>query len=291
MWCMAWFALSLIAAFTQATSDALVKRWFSDLDPFTMGTARLFYALPWLLPALFFIDVPPLDSAFYVSIACAIPVEILALVCYMEAVRSSPLSLVMPFAAFTPAFLTITGSVILSETPSPMVLLGIGLIVCGAYCLGLPDARKGVWEPFKAIASQKGPRLMLLVAFLYSVTSALGKRAILHSSPAFFGVTYFACLAIVMLGAALFITRSGLKRALLRPGPKAAVGMVYATMIFSHTAAIAMTQAAVMIALKRTSMIFGIVYGAVLFRETGAWKRLPGAILMLAGVVILGLWA
>ncbi|MGZ3579303.1 MAG: hypothetical protein ACXU98_09815, partial [Syntrophales bacterium] len=52
---MSWFFLSLLAALSLATSDALTKRFFSNLPPLMMGIIRLGYALPWLLAALFFI--------------------------------------------------------------------------------------------------------------------------------------------------------------------------------------------------------------------------------------------
>jgi hypothetical protein len=38
---------------------------------------------------------------------------------------------------------------------------------------------------------------------------------------------------------------------------------------------------------KRTSLLFGILYGAFVFRESGLAARLPAGALMLAGVVLI----
>jgi drug/metabolite transporter (DMT)-like permease len=42
-----------------------------------------------------------------------------------------------------------------------------------------------------------------------------------------------------------------------------------------------------MIAVKRTSLLFGILYGVLLFGEPGLATRLPAGALMLAGVALI----
>lgn len=285
---MSWFFLALLAAFTQATSDAILKLRFSDLNPYEMGTLRLIYAVPWLIAALVIIPVPPLDREFFITVALALPVEIGALMCYMAAIRTSPLSITLPMLAFTPAFLVASGWAILGERLSLPSILGIGLIVAGSYCLNISDAKKGILLPLRAMFKDRGPRLMLVTALLYSITSALGKRAILHSSPAFFGVFYFVCLTAILVCLLPLVSRGGVKHLAGRPVAGLVLGAVYAVMVFSHTAAISLTQAAPMIALKRTSLLFGVIYGAVLFKEQNIRARLFASCLMVAGVIVLG---
>jgi hypothetical protein len=48
--------------------------------------------------------------------------------------------------------------------------------------------------------------------------------------------------------------------------------------------ALQQVEVAYMIAVKRTSLLFGILYGALLFREPGLRTRLPAGVLMLIGV-------
>jgi len=52
---------------------------------------------------------------------------------------------------------------------------------------------------------------MIAVALLYSITSSLGKMAITHSSPLFFGASYFIALNIAFLPIALLKGRGSLE--------------------------------------------------------------------------------
>ena len=58
-------------------------------------------------------------------------------------------------------------------------------------------------------------------------------------------------------------------------------------MIYTHFLALQRVEVAYMIAVKRTSLLFGIIYGVLLFRETGLSTRLPAGLLMIAGVFVI----
>jgi uncharacterized membrane protein len=286
---VSWFFLSLLAAFSLATSDALTKRFFSNLPPLMMGLARLGYAMPWLLAALFFIPWIIPDTTFWFCIAIGLPLEALAFYCYMNALKISPLSLTVPFLAFTPGFIILTGWVILGEEISPGGFWGIILIIVGAYFLNLSKTSYGLLAPLVAIFREPGSRLMLLVSFLYAFTSTIGKLAIIHSNPYFFGIVYNIALAMLLT---LFLPAAAiaepLKNLTRRPLIGLILGALVATTIFSHMLAISLTNVAYMISLKRTSLLFGVLYGALWFKEEKIAERLTGAIIMIAGVFLIG---
>jgi drug/metabolite transporter (DMT)-like permease len=286
---VSWFLLSLLAALSLATSDALTKRFFSNLPPIMMGIIRLGYAMPWLLAALFFIPWIIPDKTFWLCIAIGLPLEALAFYCYMKALKVSPLSLTVPFLAFTPGFIILTGWIILGEEISPGGFWGIILIIAGAYFLNLSKTRYGLLDPLMAIFREPGSRLMLLVSFIYAFTSTIGKLAIIHSNPYFFGITYNVALAMLMI---LFLPAAEnaepVKNIVKRPLIGLILGALVATTIFSHVLAISMTNVAYMISLKRTSLLFGVLYGALWFKEEKITERLTGAIIMITGVFLIG---
>ena len=285
---MDWFFLSILAAFSLATADALTKKHFSRLSAYEMGITRLTYTLPWLVIALFFIPWPSLDRTFFLAFGAALPLEVLAFLCYMRAIKISPLSLTLPFLAFTPVFIILTGRLILGETVTLFGVAGILCIVAGAYSLNLSQARTGVLEPFRAIFREPGSVLMLLVSFLYSITSTLGKLAVLHSNPYFFGVSYYMVLSLLMLSFLPLVKKARAENLLGNPRAGLMVGAFMAMMVISHMLAISLVEAAYMIAIKRTSLLFGVLYGAWLFRETKISERLTGAVIMVAGVLLIG---
>lgn len=285
---MDWFFLALLAAFSLATADALTKKNFSKLSAYEMGITRLTYTLPWLVITLFFIPWPRLDRTFFMAFCAALPLEVLAFLCYMRAIKVSPLSLTLPFLAFTPIFIVLTGRLILGESVTPLGIAGILCIVTGAYFLNLSQARTSLLEPFKAIFREPGSVLMLLVSFIYSITSTLGKLAILHSNPYFFGVSYYIVFALLMLSFLPLVRGARAENLLKNPMAGLMVGVFMALMVISHMLAISMVEAAYMIAIKRTSLLFGVLYGAWLFRETKITERLTGAAIMVAGVLLIG---
>ena len=288
---MLWLPLSLLAAFTLATTDAITKRFFSGLSPFEMAMVRLIYTLPWLLLSLFFIPMAVPGTGYFIAVASAAPLEICALYCYMKAIKVSPLSLTLPFLAFTPAFIILTGRVLLGERLNFMGVVGISLIVIGSYCLNISRIKGGLIAPIKAVFNEQGSWLMLLVSFIYSITSVLGKIGILHSNPYFFGSTYFILLALLMTALMPLMPGASMTRLISFPVKGMILGAIYATMVFSHMLAISQVAAAYMVSVKRISLLIGILYGAWWFREERIVERLLGAVIMLIGVFLIGLFS
>lgn len=284
----AWVYLSLICAFTLATSDALTKKALVESDEYLVAWFRLLFALPVLLVLLFFIRVPRLDAAFYRAFALSLPLEIIALVLYIKALRISPLSLTLPFLALTPVSLSFVSYFILGEEVSLRGGIGIFLLAAGSYTLNLHEMRKGIFSPFRAIGREKGSVLMIVVAIIYSVTSSLGKMAIEHSSPLFFGATYFIALTVFFSPIALLAGRE--KETFMKGGQYRRLffpGLFYSAMIVTHMLALGLTKVAYMISIKRTSLIMGVIYGYFLFREKNIRERLAGALLMFMGFVMI----
>ena len=286
---MLWFFLSLTAALSQAVNDVMSKYFFGDLTPYEMGLIRLVYSSPYLLIGFFFVPRPCLDNTFWICLAMALPLESVAFLCYMRAIKVSPLSLTIPFLAFTPAFVIVTGFLLLGETLNVYGIAGIILIVVGSYLLNASQLKHEWFAPIKAIFKEQGSRLMLLTALLYSLTATLGKLAIQHSSARFFAVTYF--LLFTALIAAMLPLAPGTKAVNIykRPLPAVIAGLVLAMMIFSHTYAISLIEAAYMLSVKRSSLLFGVLFGALFFKEKHFKERLFGASLMMFGVLVIGL--
>ena len=78
------------------------------------------------------------------------------------------------------------------------------------------------------------------------------------------------------------------KNLLKKPFVGLILGAIVAVEVFSHMLAVSLTNVAYMISLKRMSLLFGVVYGALLFKEEKIMERLAGAIIMIAGVFLIG---
>lgn len=285
---MSWVFYALITAFSIATADAISKKALVRSNEYVIAWVRQGYSLPFLVVVFFFIDIPPLDNTFWLTLLIVIPLDVTAIILYIKAIHLSPLSLTIPFIALSPVFVIITAFVILGELPDISGLIGILLIVTGAYLLNVRATRYGILGPIMAIRREKGSVLMIIVAIIFSFTSTLGKVAVMHSSPLFFGAFYPFILTFI------FTVIAGFKRQLSgiisRPLIFLGIGFCMAMMMLSHYLAISLTDVAYMISVKRCSLLFSVIYGWVLFREISISERLIGSALMIAGVVAITLF-
>ncbi len=282
---MNWFALSLISAFSLASADAFTKRNLSDYSEEELVLVRFFIPALILSPILLFEPLPALPHAFWAWVACAVPLEILAMRLYVRAIRHSPLYLTLPYLAFTPIFTALLGYALLGEKIGFSGFAGILLITCGAFMLNLRHLGKGIFEPFRAIFREEGSKLMLLVAAIYGFTSVLGKGALQYCPPLAFGALYFLLVGTGSM--ALYVKGNPIRQLFRNPGWATLTGTLMAAMVASHFLAISLTKAAYMVAVKRTSLLFGVTYGAILFREKGFGLHFLAGVIMVAGVALI----
>ncbi|MBI2314203.1 MAG: DMT family transporter [Betaproteobacteria bacterium] len=291
---MDWLTLSLVSAFSLASADAFTKKWLGDYTARELVVIRFGFTGLLFLPILVANPLPPVPWQFWGWVAAAVPLEFIAMLLYMEAIRSSPLALTVPYLAFTPVFTALVGLALLGESISAKGWAGVLLVVAGAYLLNVEGIRSGaragrMMAPLKAFARERGSQLTLAVAIIYGITSVMGKAALQYVPGRVFGPFYF-----VLLGALALIVFSlrqpGIGRVMWRrPGAHLLVSALFMAMVMTHFMAIERIEAAYMISVKRTSLLFGILYGAWLFREKGLGMHLAAGALMVAGVALIAL--
>ncbi len=291
---MNWLSLTLLCALSLAAADALTKKLLPAYSAVELVVVRFGVTAVLLLPLLL-VNLPEVMPPifFWVWVGLALPLEVLAMVLYMTAIRDSPLSLTLPYLAFTPVFVILTAWLLLGEQVSQQGFAGILLVVAGAYGLNVEHARlrepRSWLAPILAIGRENGSRLMLGVAFIYSMTSVLGKGALQYIPATTFGPLYFVVLGLFTLLVFSWRQQDAL-RVLWRPSwGHLVIGLLMAMMVVTHFLAIELVQVAYMISVKRTSILFGIVLGALLFAETRLLQHLLAAALMIFGVALIAL--
>ncbi len=284
---MTWFFLSLLTALAVASCDAGVKKWFSHLSHYEMMLLPLLYTLPLMLACLPFIDVPQLDKTFYVAFIVSLPFTMLPMILYMKAIKLSPLSLTVPYLAFTPVFMIGTGYFILDEQVDRWGVIGIVAVGAGSYVLNVDLKNRSFLGPLQAVFKETGSWLMLIVSFLFSFSAVTGKAAIMHSSPMFSQIWFFIVLTVLL---ALILAGLGKIRATAltqKPAQAATLGVLMFLHIVCHGLAISMTKAAYMLSIKRLSILFSIIYGGLIFKEDNIVIRFAGAFLMFLGACLI----
>src|SRR4029077_152846 len=97
---------------------------------------------------------------------------------YFRALQISPLSMCVPFLAFTTVFLIPSTYIILGQKPEPIKLLGVFLIVAVSLAMHRQLFAIGWLAPVKAVLENKGSRYMLTVALIFSLTNPLDAKLV-----------------------------------------------------------------------------------------------------------------
>jgi drug/metabolite transporter (DMT)-like permease len=276
-----------MAALAAASQDAWIKRYFSHMGLRTMAAYPMVYGFPFFALTLLVIPVPMLDRVFFWCYLVSLPLNMIAFLIYLNAIRTSPLSLTVPYLAFTPAFMIATGKLLLGELPNAWGTVGIGITCVGGYVLNIDPKDRRLLTPLRAFAAEPGARQMLFVAFLFSFAAVIGKKGILHSSPLFFTLSFFSGFSLLLALGLCWPGGVPLRRLLAHPVKGAVAGLLFFAHGVLHAYAIAMAKAAYMIAIKRLSVLFGVIYGGMWFGETRMGIRLAGAALMVSGAVVI----
>lgn len=287
---MHWFPLTLLSAFSLATCDAFSKKYLQGYTTTELVLVRFVYSAVLLAPLLWMQPFPQVPMAFWGWLGISIPLEILAMLLYMQAVRDCQLSLSLPHLSFTPVFTVLFGELVLGEKVSLAGFAGILLVVSGTFLLHAVNSGT-LWlrvsAPYRAMRRDRGVRSMLIVALIYSVTLVTTKSALQYLPGSLFAPFYFVALGVVTLVLAGLFRPSATKVLIRRPLLHFLLGGLFAAMVYAHFLAIEKVHAAYMVAVKRSSILFSVIYGSALFDEPGFRKRLLAAGLMVAGVAVI----
>jgi drug/metabolite transporter (DMT)-like permease len=178
---------------------------------------------------------------------------------------------------------------ILGQYPTFLGIIGVTLIVIGSYVLNIQRRNAGYLAPFKAMVEQHGPKMMLIAAFLLSITSSIDKIGVLSSSPLFWAVSVHLFTSISLAPIIIREFSHHLKLTSVDLRLLFAVGFFSALAIVTQYIAITSLLVPYVIAIKRTSTIMSVLFGYVIFKEKGIEERLIGAAIMVLGVILITL--
>jgi uncharacterized membrane protein len=206
---------------------------------------------------------------------------------YFLALHVSPMSVCIPFLAFTPIFLIPTGYVVLGELPARVKLLGVVLVVVGSIVMHRRLFAVGWSAPFRAIIKERGSRYMLMVAFIFSLSNPVEKKLVLMSDPYIQAFVYGLGLCIFFMVLALARKESiygAIRNNVLWI---AAAGMLDAISLLLQFASYDYIDVVITVSIKRAGIVLAVFFGWLFFRERGITDKMIAASVMFAGVLIL----
>jgi len=287
-----WVLIALCSAMGDALRDLSAKRVLTKEN--SLLFTWLIFALP--LPAIYAADylcgVPQPAPGFYGALLTALPLEILAQILYMQALRLSPLSIVAPLLALSPVFMLAVPYLLIGERISLLAGTGVLLIASGAYVLNAGTVKKGFLEPFRALLRERGAVYMCLVALLFSFTATLSKKAIMLSSPLHYMAVYWTGIVVGMIPLLFFTYRGSWPKTLGNGAVRKALlpALIFVASVFAAAYAMSITKVTYVTTVKRLSVLFSILLAGMILKEESISERLAGGALMITGFALIVLF-
>jgi len=288
---MYWIIFSFLTALFESLKDVLGKKSLEKCNEYIVAWALRLFALPFLIPLLLLPTAGSIQEGnrFWIALSAGGTFNLITTILYMKAIKASDLSVTAPMLTFTPLFLLITSPIILGEFPPLSGILGIFLIVAGSYLLHIRESHKGLLAPFKALFTEKGPRLMLIVAVIWSVNANVDKIGIQSSSVILWAISIYTFNIIGMVPVIWIFSRKEISQLWRFKKTLVPMGFIDSLKALCQLAALQLTLVAYVISIKRTSAIMCVIFGAVIFKEKGLKERLLGAVVMVLGVILITL--
>ena len=287
---MVWFSLAFLSASFAALKNLLVKKQLEDINEYIIAWSSCFFSLILFFPLLLQSEKPHLGHQFTVAFIVTLIIQILANLLYFRALKASDLSLTAPLISFTPLFLLVTSPLIVGEFPSLIDLLGIFLIVGGSYVLNIQNKQQSFLSPFVTLVKDKGTRLMLVVAFLWSLLANFNKLGTANSSAIFWATATSATVSCVLFFIMLYQSKIKLKKIRAKFVFLLVNGILQGLILLCSLKAFELTLVANVVAIKRISILISVLLGHCFFGEQGLQQRLTGAVIMFIGVSIVTLF-
>jgi len=308
---MLWVFLAIFGAFANAAYFIIIKNNIGIRDPHLLTALGLCISGILLLLISAARGFPVIGPAYISAVVISGILNIIGLILIFRAMASSDLSLSMPMLSFTPVFLIGTSYLLLHEIPSAAGITGICVIVSGSYVLNISADHEHFLDPVKSMIRNRGSWYMLIVAFLFAASVNYDKIAMLNSDPVF-GMAFTLLIISGAFAIIVAICRKSSGYSLLGrkgsdpvPGhfqktdmhlgsslvPAVLIGIFATIECISINIAYTLQIAPYVIAIKRLSIIFMVLYGTIICAENEIRTRLLGSILMVSGAVIILLFA
>jgi drug/metabolite transporter (DMT)-like permease len=289
---MLWFILATCSALLSATAAVAQKKVLMRAHAleFSFLVSLVIMILSFGVPgAVSLAPLPWLTLAFIIGKSI---VGGVAFLCVMTALERDQISSVLPLLGLTPAVTALLAWGALGETLKNWEWVGIGLMVAGAYLL---ERRPMEWRTPSSGARRIPPSLFYVGgALVLFALSSLGDQILVGGRKADPRVVllYQHIVYCVIFGFLLMIRRAPLA-SLVRQGREQwplllAIAVLTIGYRITQLEAVKYAPVALVLAVKRTSILYASLVGGKLFSDKHLGVRIAGAILIVAsGFIIL----
>jgi drug/metabolite transporter (DMT)-like permease len=285
-----WFALALVAALCQVLRNTVMKRLGHSLDEYINVWGRFTFLLPFAAFFVWYNGVPVIKPGFAWACLTFAVCQVISTVSLSKALKLADISMVTALWKVSLLILVILGYLTLKETPTVLGVAGIVISMIGVYLLNVNRAHITWWAPLTVLVTDRGLRWTLLAALFFAPSVITIKWAMQCSDP-YMGTLGGYCAASVLVTPIVLVT----SRRHFAEVPRywkafVSFGLFAALTTVTQGRAYLLTLSSYVEAVKQVEILFALAIGIAVFGEKQTARDIvPGALVMLAGVVLLSL--
>ena len=286
-----WLVYSIACAFSDALANLFNKQLVSKKqDPvsisyFIHGAGALSFIILAILQSKKIFAVNPM-LLFWIILTAASAAA--AGVIILVALKKGDLSLLSPIQTVTPLMVLVISIFFLSESPGPVGLAGIALVVIGGIYLD-KDPKEKIGSIMKRIVTYKPALLAVLAAGLYALAAVFDKGGLQMTSAALWALYVYSFIFVFLTPVVIYQKGRGLRnltknKSLLGLSAVFSVGAVYLQLLAIQT-----KYVSYVLSIKRLSSLIAVLLAHYVLKEKRALFRLRGAFIMVIGAILIGL--
>jgi uncharacterized membrane protein len=286
-----WAIFAVTAALLTSFLPIINKRILADAHVAVVAWVPNALSLPILLVAtLMLMGWPRIDTVFLVAVLASGALNLAATLASTRALQLADASVATPFLSFNPAFTLLISFLTLHEIPTLRGIVGVLLVVLGAYLFQVDALGKGILAPVRALIHQPGVLLAIGASFIWGLTPVAEKIAIQHTTPENPLMVAFATTlpTVVLLTPALLRqTVSPLAQIQRHRWGLLVAGLISGVAPLFGFSAIASGNVGYVTALFKLGAVATVVWATLLLNEPGLRQRLPATAVMACGALLL----
>lgn len=289
---MIWFLVALLSSFLSAFAAITQKKVLFELKPlefsFVLSVVNLLFSIPFF----FFInyDTITFQNLFILFIKSLIGA--LAFLCVMNALKNLQISNALPLLALTPGFVAVFAFIFLGEKLKYFETIGLISLIVGTYILE-SKSMKEVLIPFSVFIKSKYHQFILAALLLFTASSIMDKLLLIKLNLTPVSLTAFQHIFFVIIFGTIFIitktdlTKQNFELIKNNFGWIALISVLTIGYRFSQVWAVSLASVALVLAVKRTSVLWATIIGGKIFKDTSLFKKIIAVIFILIGAILI----
>jgi drug/metabolite transporter (DMT)-like permease len=290
---MNWFLLAFISAVFSAVSAVSEKKVLFSVKAlefsFLVSAATLLFTIPFFFAADYSIIYSPEMLILFIKSLLGAA----AFICVMMAIKNLEISQALPLLALTPGLTAIAGVIFINDVLSLYEWTGIILMLAGAFILEAHKGKSSFPDAVKSLFSFSKYSYVYAALLLFTISSLLDRVLLKDFRFPPYTFMAFQQLFYVLVFTTVILIR---RKSIVKPFTGLDRNIIYLiiligifTVIYRYTQieATRLVPVALVLSVKRLSVLFAVIFGGRLFKEKNLAIRITAVILILIGSLAL----